>query len=226
MTDNEKLSCLIDRPCTACKFHNEDGCVKWSCVFEEKSDVPEGKYIKKEDLFAKTIDKNKAWLCTTNAEGKNLKKIVEDLPTYSFPEGGTTDRIEYGTDGQPYKYSISTDIPEREKGTKYYKADDVIKVLLNNGYGDEENGADPEYMTALSDVRRGLDNISVFAVPEREKGEWVTDDTTGSSSNTDYHCSNCGRKLQMTYILIKAYQENGQYLFCDHCGADMRGGKE
>ena len=40
MTDNEKLSCLIDRPCTACKFHKENGCSKWSCVFEEKSDVP------------------------------------------------------------------------------------------------------------------------------------------------------------------------------------------
>ena len=46
----------------------------------------EGEYIKKEDLFAKTIDKNKAWLCTTNAEGKNLKEIVEDLPSYSIPE--------------------------------------------------------------------------------------------------------------------------------------------
>ena len=41
MTDNEKLSCLIDRPCTACKFHKENGCSKWSCVFEEKSDDTE-----------------------------------------------------------------------------------------------------------------------------------------------------------------------------------------
>lgn len=41
MNDKEKLSCLTDRPCTACKFHKEKGCSKWSCVFEEKSDVPE-----------------------------------------------------------------------------------------------------------------------------------------------------------------------------------------
>ena len=41
MTDNEKLSCLINRPCTVCKFHKEEGCSKWSCIFEEKSDVPE-----------------------------------------------------------------------------------------------------------------------------------------------------------------------------------------
>ena len=40
MTDNEKLSCLIDRPCTACKFHKENDCSIWSCVFEEKPDVP------------------------------------------------------------------------------------------------------------------------------------------------------------------------------------------
>lgn len=41
MNDKEKLSCLTDRPCTACKFHKEKGCSKWSCVFEEKTDVPE-----------------------------------------------------------------------------------------------------------------------------------------------------------------------------------------
>ena len=63
--------------------------------------------------------------------------------------------------------------PDREKGTKYYKADDVIKVLLDNDFGDEENGADPEYMTALHDVYRGLENISVYAVPDREKGNEI-----------------------------------------------------
>ena len=52
MTDTEKLSCLIDRPCDACKFHKEEGCSKWSCVFEEKSDVPErekGEWIENDD---------------------------------------------------------------------------------------------------------------------------------------------------------------------------------
>ena len=41
MNDKEKLSCLTDRPCTACKFHKEEGCSKWSCIFEEKSGVSE-----------------------------------------------------------------------------------------------------------------------------------------------------------------------------------------
>ena len=53
MTDNEKLSCLIDRPCNACKFHKEEGCSKWSCVFEEKSGVPKGEYIKKDERYRK-----------------------------------------------------------------------------------------------------------------------------------------------------------------------------
>lgn len=50
MTDKEKLSCLIDRPCTACKFHNEDGCCKWNCVFDQKSELPEGDLISREKL--------------------------------------------------------------------------------------------------------------------------------------------------------------------------------
>jgi len=50
-------------------------------------------YIKKTDLFAKTINKNKIWLHITNAEGKNLKEIVEDLPTYSVSKGETYGEI-------------------------------------------------------------------------------------------------------------------------------------
>jgi len=67
--------------------------------------IPKGEYIKKEDLFAKTIDKNKAWLYTTNAEGKNLKEIVEDLPTFS--------------------------VPEREKGTDLISRQKVINAIAN-----------------------------------------------------------------------------------------------
>lgn len=31
----DKIGHLIDRPCEACEFHKENGCCKWSCVFEE-----------------------------------------------------------------------------------------------------------------------------------------------------------------------------------------------
>lgn len=59
----------------------------------------------------------------------------------------TTDRIEYGTDGQLYKYSISTNIPEREKGEwisdgMWYKcsacgteySDDIYNVSHDSDY--------------------------------------------------------------------------------------------
>lgn len=36
MTNTEKLNCLTDRPCTVCKYHKENGCSKWSCVFEQE----------------------------------------------------------------------------------------------------------------------------------------------------------------------------------------------
>ena len=36
MTATELLSYLTDRPCEACKFHGENGCCKWNCVFDEK----------------------------------------------------------------------------------------------------------------------------------------------------------------------------------------------
>lgn len=31
----EQTSHLIDRPCEACEFRKDNGCCKWSCVFEE-----------------------------------------------------------------------------------------------------------------------------------------------------------------------------------------------
>ena len=30
---------LLDRPCSVCEFHKENGCCKWSCVFEEESTI-------------------------------------------------------------------------------------------------------------------------------------------------------------------------------------------
>lgn len=29
---------LNDRPCTVCKFHGENGCCKWNCVFEDQKE--------------------------------------------------------------------------------------------------------------------------------------------------------------------------------------------
>lgn len=31
----ELMSHITDRPCDACEFHDDAGCHKWSCVFDE-----------------------------------------------------------------------------------------------------------------------------------------------------------------------------------------------
>lgn len=43
MTREEMLACLTDRPCDVCKFHTENGCKRWKCVFEEEPDDAENK---------------------------------------------------------------------------------------------------------------------------------------------------------------------------------------
>ena len=46
MTSKELLKCLKDRPCSVCKFRDENGCHKWTCVFEEETeDEPKAKYL-------------------------------------------------------------------------------------------------------------------------------------------------------------------------------------
>lgn len=46
----------------------------------------DGEYIKKSELLGKTVRRNSIWNEVTNSEGKGLEEIVNDLPTYSFPE--------------------------------------------------------------------------------------------------------------------------------------------
>lgn len=43
-------------------------------------------YIKKSELFDKTVRKNSIWNEVTNAEGKGLEEIANSLPTYSIPD--------------------------------------------------------------------------------------------------------------------------------------------
>ena len=38
MTSKELLNCLKGRPCSVCKFRDENGCHKWNCVFEIATD--------------------------------------------------------------------------------------------------------------------------------------------------------------------------------------------
>ena len=85
MTDHDKISCLTDRPCTACKFHKEEGCSKWSCVFEDKSGDTEGEYIKIDDLDDTVLRlNNDGWEITRN-EHKLISNVLYEMPLYSFP---------------------------------------------------------------------------------------------------------------------------------------------
>lgn len=95
MTDNEKLSCLIDRPCTACKFHKEEGCSKWSCIFEEKSDVPENTdLISREEALAKV---RLNYTDHQNVSAHAIKDILSTIPS-AIPEREKGEWIY--TDGQ------------------------------------------------------------------------------------------------------------------------------
>lgn len=67
MTREEQLACLNDRPCEVCKFHKENGCERWACVFEEE---PEDAGEALRDLDEDTV---KAWckarnICLVTAE--------------------------------------------------------------------------------------------------------------------------------------------------------------
>lgn len=53
----------------------------------------DGEYIKKSELFDKTVRRNSIWNEVTNSEGKGLEEIVNDLPTYSFPDSADIEKI-------------------------------------------------------------------------------------------------------------------------------------
>ena len=86
-------------------------------------------YIKKSELFDKTVRKNSIWNEVTNAEGKGLEEIVNSLPTYSMPVTATSgeyirradmDRILYSTNnpiriGEEFLDLPTYSIPDIEK---------------------------------------------------------------------------------------------------------------
>lgn len=37
MNRKEMLACLTDRPCAVCKYHSDNGCTQWKCVFEQET---------------------------------------------------------------------------------------------------------------------------------------------------------------------------------------------
>ena len=58
MTSRELLKCLKDRPCAVCKFRDENGCHKWTCVFEQPTDDETVIEDIKAEIDTKRIRKN------------------------------------------------------------------------------------------------------------------------------------------------------------------------
>lgn len=82
------------------------------------------------------------------------------------------------------------------------------------GLGDEENGANVDYMEALEDCKELIDNAPAV---EPKQGEWIF--------NTSFwSCSVCKNSAKTIGYCGDAKFMNEFFKFCPNCGADMRKG--
>lgn len=79
MTRQEQLSCLTDRPCAVCKYHSDNGCTQWKCVFEEQ---PCGDAISRQAVKEQMIKYG------FHASDMTVTEFVETLPTVSTKKTG------------------------------------------------------------------------------------------------------------------------------------------
>ena len=84
-------------------------------------------------------------------------------------------------------------------------------------------------MKAKSDAQKALIGRCIFFIehlppvtPTRPKGKWnlINNFVAGEYRPFEYECSECGFRISMCRGLS---QDRGHNLFCQHCGADMRG---
>lgn len=68
MTREEQLACLTDRPCDVCKFHGENGCCKWNCVFEEEPTDAEPLTDKEQRIFLSAMGREEKVCREVDAE--------------------------------------------------------------------------------------------------------------------------------------------------------------
>lgn len=96
-------------------------------------------------------------------------------------------------------------IPEREKG-KICKDCNLCQVTdLKDWLATCNNPNSKKYLNFVK-------KYESCDVPEREKGEWILDETDNS-----VECNKCGCQIYPNDI------SNGEPHFCPNCGADMRG---
>ena len=87
----------------------------------------------------------------------------------------------------------------------------VVNLLVKLGFGDEENGSDAEYMSALWDVNNGIKKLSPIT-PSRPQGHWIpVSEKLPSDCNEDW-------------VLAQIQEDNG-YLWIP-CIAEYRKGKD
>ena len=91
----------------------------------------------------------------------------------------------------------------------------VMQVLAKLGYGDEENGAEPEYMSALADVVKEVKAIKSLE-QEPKIGHWIKEESIWGWDGKSYQCSACGRSIHLDTDI----EDLEDYPYC-HCGAKM-----
>ena len=101
----------------------------------------------------------------------------------------------------------------------------VNEVLYDLGLGDEENGGDPEYMSALHDCKEFIDQIPSADVRENIHGEWIKIQSGDKNFPESIVCSACGGENSYldfgigTEPIAKSFVKSK---YCPNCGTDMR----
>jgi hypothetical protein len=70
---------LLDRPCSVCEFHKENGCCKWSCVFEGEPIIDKIR-AEIEDIDAPNYDFEGFYKCQT--------EVLHIIDKYKAENGG------------------------------------------------------------------------------------------------------------------------------------------
>lgn len=72
------------------------------------------------------------------------------------------------------------------------------------------------------DIHKKLLKIPVVDAVPVKHGKWIPNGDDDMDAGM-WHCSECGHEIYSDLALIEEIQEQGYALYCEHCGAEMRG---
>lgn len=169
---------------------------------------------------------SKSW----NQLFSSIMETIDNAPTVE-------PRIEYGTDGQPYKLFMSGGqlVPDMLQGWKYEArpqgdciSREALKEILTIQKTDFLSKSDNTsiendklaYRLVATGVEHALDCINIIPTvePERQEGEWINHRNDYGHNIAD--CSLCGKTMQW-----HDEDEDGIPRYCWYCGAPMKGVK-